>query len=78
MIDEEEVLGQENTTIDSIDFNQIGTFKERDSVRTSILGNTLKDHLLKTKFLISLARSVLRVSKQGARLRAYPGRYPAD
>jgi hypothetical protein len=43
MIDGEEVQGQENTTIDSIDFNQIRT-----------------------------------LSKQGARLRAYPGRYPAD
>ncbi|HJY30057.1 MAG TPA: hypothetical protein VJ306_18645 [Pyrinomonadaceae bacterium] len=66
MIDGQEVIGQENTTIDSIDFNQIGTFAERDVLRTSILGNTLKDRLLKTKYLISLARNVLRVPKQGA------------
>ena len=65
VIDGEEFLGQENTTIDSIDFNQIGAFAERDSVRTSILGNTLRDRLLRIKYFISLARNVLRVPKQG-------------
>lgn len=66
MVDGQEVVGNERATLESIDFNQIGTFVDRDFVRTSLLGDNLKDRLLRTKYLIAVARSVLRVPRQGS------------
>jgi hypothetical protein len=50
-------------TLDSIDFNDIGVFAEADYLQTSTLGDGLKDHLLRTKYFIALARSVLNVPR---------------
>lgn len=66
MVDGQEVVGNERATMESIDFNQIGTFVDRDFVRTNLLGANLKDRLLRTKYLIAVARSVLRVPRQGS------------
>jgi hypothetical protein len=66
MVDGQEVVGNERATLESIDFNQIGAFVDRDLVRTSLLGDNLKDRLLRTKYLIAVARSVLRVPRQGS------------
>ena len=66
MIDGQEVVGNERATMESINFNQIGAFVDRDFVRTSLLGDNLKDRLLRTKYLIAVARSVLRVPRQGS------------
>lgn len=66
MVDGQEVVGNERATMESIDFNQIGAFIDRDFVRTTLLADTLKDRLLRTKYLIAVARSVLRVPRQGS------------
>jgi hypothetical protein len=66
IVDEQEVVGNERATMESIDFNQIGAFVDRDFVRTSLLGDNLKDRLLRTKYLIAVARSVLHIPRQGS------------
>ena len=66
MVDGQEVIGNDRATLDSIDFNQIGAFVDRDFVRASLLGDNLKDRLLRTKYRIAIARSVLRVPRQGS------------
>lgn len=66
MVDGQEVVGNEHATMELIDFNQIGTFVDRDFVRTNLLGANLKDRLLRTKYLIAIARSVLRIPRQGS------------
>ena len=66
MVDGQEVVGNERATIESIDFNQIGTFVDRDFLRTNLLGANLKNRLLRTKYLIAVARSVLRVPRHGS------------
>ena len=66
MVDGQEVVGNERATMESIDFNQIGALIDRDFVRTTLLAETLKDRLLRTKYLIAVARSVLRVPRQGS------------
>src|SRR5215216_1614506 len=66
MVDGQEVVGNEPATIESINFDQIGAFVDRDFVRTSLLGDNLKDRLLRTKYVIAIARSVLRVPRQGS------------
>lgn len=52
-------------TLDSVDFNEIGAFAETDYFQTSSLGDSLKDHLLRSKYFIALARSILGVPRQG-------------
>lgn len=66
MVDGQEVVGNERATMESIDFNQIGAFVDRDFARTSLLGDNLKVRLLRTKYLIGVARRVLRVPRQGS------------
>ena len=53
-------------TLNSIDFNQLSAFAERDYLRTSGLGDDLKDHLLRAKYFIALARTILHLPRQGA------------
>jgi len=55
-----------HATVDSIDFNEIGIFAERDYVQTSLLGEDIKDRLLRSKYFLALARSVLHVPRQGS------------
>lgn len=62
----QEVSTDDRVTLDSIDFNQLGPFVERDYLRTSFLGNDVKDRLLRSKYFIALARSVLQVPRQGS------------
>jgi hypothetical protein len=62
----QEVSTDDRVTLDSIDFNQIGAFVERDYLRTSFLGNEVKDRLLRSKYFIALARKVLQVPRQGS------------
>jgi hypothetical protein len=66
MVDGQEVIGNERPTMESINFNQIDAFVDRDFARTSNLGNNLKDGLLRTKYLIAVARRVLRVPRRGS------------
>jgi len=66
MVDGQEVIGNECATMESIDFTQIGSFVDRDFVRTTLLGNNLKDRFLRAKYLIAVARSVLRIPRQGS------------
>jgi hypothetical protein len=66
VVDGQEVSTDDRVTIDSIDFNQIGTFVERDYLRTNFLGNDIKDRLLRSKYVIAVARSVLQVPRQGS------------
>lgn len=66
VVDGQEVSTDDRVTADSIDFNQIGVFVERDYLRTNYLGNDIKDRLLRSKYFIALARSVLQVPRQGS------------
>ena len=66
VIDGEEVSTDDRVTIDSIDFNQVSAFVERDYLRTSYLGSDIKDRFFRSKYFIALARSVLQVPRQGA------------
>jgi hypothetical protein len=66
MVDGQEVVGNERATMESINFTQIASFVDRDFVRTNLLGNNLNDRLLRTKYLIAVARSVLRIPRQGS------------
>ena len=66
MVDGQEVSTDERVTLDSIDFNQLTAFVERDYLRTSFLGNEIKDRFLRSKYFIMLARIVLRVPRQGS------------
>lgn len=66
VVDGQEVSTDDRVTLDSIDFNQIGAFVERDYLRTNFLGNDVKDRLLRSKYFIALARSVLQVPRQGS------------
>jgi hypothetical protein len=66
VVDGQELSTDDRVTLDSIDFNQIGAFVERDYLRTNFLGNDVKDRLLRSKYFIALARSVLQVPRQGS------------
>ena len=66
VIDGEEVSTDDRVTIDSIDFNQVSAFVERDYLRTSYLGSEIKDRFFRSKYFIALARSVLQVPRRGA------------
>ena len=61
-----EVSNDDRSTVNTIDFNQISAFAERDYVRTSGLGGDIKDHLLRAKYFIALARSILHIPRQGS------------
>jgi hypothetical protein len=60
------VTNDDRPTLNSIDFNQLSAFAERDYLRTSGLGDDLKDHLLRAKYFIAMARSILHLPRQGA------------
>jgi tetratricopeptide (TPR) repeat protein len=60
------VTNDDRPTLNSIDFNQLSAFAERDYLRTSSLGDDLKDHLLRAKYFIAMARSILHLPRQGA------------
>jgi hypothetical protein len=66
VVDGQEVSTDEHVTLDSLDFNQIGPFVERDCLRTNFLGSDIKDRFLRSKYFIALARSVLQVPRQGS------------
>jgi len=65
VVDGKEVSANIRATVDSIDFDQISAFAERDYVETNVRGSNIKDHFLRAKYLIALARSVLHVPRQG-------------
>lgn len=65
MVDGKEVSTADRPTLNSIDFNQISAFAERDYLRTSALGGVIKDHFFRAKYFIALARSILHVPRQG-------------
>ena len=60
-----EVSTDDRVTLDSINFNQIGAFAERDFLETSLMGTDLKDRSLRARYFIALARSVLKVPRTG-------------
>lgn len=66
VVDGEEVSTDDRVTIDSIDFNQIASFVELDYLRTTFLGNDVRDRILRSKYFIALARSVLQVPRKGS------------
>jgi hypothetical protein len=66
VVDGQEVSTDDRVTVESIDFNQLGAFAERDYLRTSFLANDIKNRFLKSKYFIALARSVLQVPRQGS------------
>ena len=66
VVDGQEVSTDDRVTLDSLDFNQLGPFVERDYLRTNFLGSDIKDRLLRSKYFIALARSILQVPRQGS------------
>jgi len=66
MVGGKAVTNDDRPTLKSIDFNQLNAFAERDYLRTSGLGDDLKDHLLRAKYFIAVARSILHLPRQGA------------
>lgn|GEM_PF-1489785 len=66
VVDGKGVTNDDRPTLNSIDFNQLSAFAERDYLRTSGLGENLKDHLLRAKYFIALARTILHLPRQGA------------
>lgn len=60
-----EVSTDDSPTLESMDFHQISSFAEHDYVRTSALGTNIKDRLLRGKYFIALARTVLHVPRRG-------------
>lgn len=65
VVDGKEVSANIRATVDSIDFNEISAFAELDYVETNGRGSNIKDHFLRAKYFIALARSVLHVPRQG-------------
>jgi hypothetical protein len=63
------VNGKERSTLkpklESIDFNEVSDFAKLDYFQTNSLGDRLRDHLLRSKYLIAVARSVLGVPREG-------------
>lgn len=66
VVDGKEVSANTRATVDSIDFNEISAFAERDYLRTSVLGGDMKDRFLRAKYFVALARSILHVPRQGS------------
>jgi len=66
VVDGQEVSTDDRVTVDSMDFNQIGVFVERDYLRTNFLGRDIKDRFLRSKYFIAQARIVLQVPRQGS------------
>jgi len=56
---------KEIRTLESIDVNEITPVVERDYLRTSLVGDNLKNRFLRAKYLIALARCALHVPRQG-------------
>jgi hypothetical protein len=52
-------------TLGSIDFNEAADFAKTDYFQTAGLGDGLKDHLLRSKYFIAIARSILDVPREG-------------
>lgn len=65
VVDGKEVSTDDRPSVNSIDFNQVGGFAERDYLRTSALGGDIKDRFFRAKYFIALARSVLHVPRSG-------------
>lgn len=65
VVDGQEVSTDDRVTPESIDFNQVDAFVERDYLRTNFLGNDIKDRFLRSKYFIALARSVLQIPRHG-------------
>ncbi|HEX3084989.1 MAG TPA: hypothetical protein VHP99_10730, partial [Pyrinomonadaceae bacterium] len=53
-------------TLESIAFNEVADFAKLDYFQTNSLGDGLRDRLLRSKYLIAVARSVLGVPREGA------------
>ena len=56
---------KEIRTLESIDFNEITSVVERDCLRTSLVGDNLKNRFLRAKYFIALVRCALHVPRQG-------------
>ena len=56
---------KEIRTLESIDFNEITSVVERDCLRTSLVGDNLKNSFLRAKYFIALVRCALHVPRQG-------------
>jgi hypothetical protein len=65
VVGDKEVSTDDRVTVDSIDFDEISEFVKRNYVQTSLLGRTIKDHVLRAKYSIALARSILNVPRKG-------------
>jgi len=52
-------------TLASIDFNEVVDFAKTDYFQTNALGDRLQNHLLRSKYSIAVARSVLGVPREG-------------
>lgn len=64
-VDGKEVSTDDRVTVDSIDFDEISEFAKRNYVQTNLLGSNIKDHFLRAKYFIALARSILHVPRKG-------------
>jgi hypothetical protein len=62
------VTNDDRPTLNSIDFNQLSAFAERDYLRTSGLGDDLKDHLLRAKYFIAMGEEHLASAAARRRL----------
>lgn len=65
VVDGKEVSTDDRVTVDSIDFDEISEFAKRNYVQTNLLGSNIKDHFLRAKYFIALARSILHVPRRG-------------
>jgi hypothetical protein len=52
-------------TLNSLDFNEVADFVKVNYLQTSGMGASLKDHLLRSKYVIAVGRSVLGVPRSG-------------
>ena len=60
-----EVSTDDRVTVDSVDFDEISEFVKRNYVQTSLLGRIIRDQVLRAKYFIALARSILNVPRKG-------------
>jgi hypothetical protein len=65
VVNGEEGSTDDRVTLESINFKQIEAFATRDYSSTSLMGSDLADRLLRAKYFIAVARSVLRVPRRG-------------
>jgi hypothetical protein len=66
MVNGKERSSQLRPTFDSMDFNEVAAFAKADYFKTNSLGDSLTDHLLRVKFFMAVARSVLDVPREGS------------